>query len=151
MPDVWVKVLELLDRLMNAGTETDALAEAVREGVKNVLLVMDDTGYLERDGNSAGVAPPHVTVPKATSAGGADGAGDEQEDDEDGAGDKEEKEKEKQPAKIEVWTETNRRLDRFLPGLMEELFPAPAPPPPVPQQQQGAEVETGAGNAAVSN
>lgn len=161
LPDIWVKVLELLDRLMNAGTETDALAEAVREGVKNVLLVMDGTGYLERDGNPAGVAPPHVPVPQPTSAttGGGDGAGDEPEDGDEG-GDEEpgdnnvedEKQtqkgkKEEHPPKIMVWQETNRRLDRFLPGLMEELFPAPPPAPAgeAPQQQQGAEPETGAG------
>lgn len=171
MPDVWVKVLELLDRLMNAGTETDALAEAVREGVKNVLLVMDDTGYLERDGvPAAGVGPPHVDVPAPAPTSGGDGADDErgEDEDEDEAGEKK-RNKTDEAAKIEIWTETNRRLDRFLPGLMEELFPAlpapapapapiptpsttapapspaAAPQPPPPQQQEAADAESGAG------
>jgi len=43
---VWTKVLELLDRLMNAGADGEALNEAVSEGLKNVLLVMADGGYL---------------------------------------------------------------------------------------------------------
>lgn len=85
----WIGTLELLDRLMNAsiGTkEGDALEEAVGEGVKNVLLVLGDGGYLKRP------------------VGGSN-------DDE---------------MKQQLWLETNRRLEVFLPGLMGELFPPPA-------------------------
>ncbi|KAK6384365.1 uncharacterized protein PV06_10989 [Exophiala oligosperma] len=118
MGDVWVKVLELLDRLMNAGTEGDALAEAVLEGVKNVLLVMDGTGYLGRDNAivQPGLVPqPRVPISPET---------EEKDEDKD-----EEEVEQQQDHKIDdsqIWPETVRRLDRFLPGLVQELFP-PAP------------------------
>jgi len=160
LPDIWVKVLELLDRLMNAGTETDALAEAVREGVKNVLLVMDGTGYLERNGNPAGVAPPHVEVPQPTPPGkptGGDATGDEpdDEDNDNEAGDsnrgkEEQKQKNEQQPKIMVWRETNRRLDRFLPGLIEELFPTPPPAAATAPAGEGTQPQTGAGSNATA-
>lgn len=96
LADVWVKTLELLDRLMNAGTVVeqagDALAEAVREGVKNTLLVMDGAGYLSR-------ANGIVRDAEAEKA----GQGSEEA--------------------VLIWTETVRRLDRFLPGLVPEVFP----------------------------
>ncbi|KIV93676.1 hypothetical protein PV10_04871 [Exophiala mesophila] len=140
MPDVWVKVLELLDRLMNSGTEGDALAEAVREGVKNVLLVMDGADYLERNGLAAGVTPPKPVTPRKDKP--ETSAKEEEEGEEGKETDEAEDEQDTTPT-IEIWSETNRRLDRFLPGLMEELFPAPPPPPPVaasapaPTEQQG--------------
>lgn len=107
MADVWIKTLELLDRLMNAGTidpqsqQGDALAEAVREGVKNTLLVMDGAGYLGRNDNTNTSALRSPTAARSEDA----------------------------PAKREIWPETVRRLDRFLPGLVGELF-APDEVPP---------------------
>ena len=51
----WTGILDLLDRLLNAGVGTkegEALEEAVAEGVKNVLLVLGDTGYLAQTTDS---------------------------------------------------------------------------------------------------
>ncbi|KIX04415.1 uncharacterized protein Z518_05283 [Rhinocladiella mackenziei CBS 650.93] len=117
--DVWVKVLELLDRLMNAGTDADALVEAVREGVKNVLLVMDGTGYLGRN-------PPATTTPTATKT---QGNTDRDQDD------------------VQVWPETVSRLDRFLPGLIQELFPDSQIVTPGPGQTSVAAAAQGQGQA----
>ena len=125
MKDVWMKVLELLDRLMNAGAEGDALAEAVLEGVKNVLLVMDGTGYLARDEATAG--PESHIQPVLTEG---DGAAEEAVD----GGEKQEAKSED----VQIWPETVRRLDRFLPGLVQELFP----PPPDPPEARKAETES---------
>ncbi|KAH0834479.1 hypothetical protein FOPE_03531 [Fonsecaea pedrosoi] len=98
MTDVWIKILELLDRLMNAGTvvehQGDALAEAVREGVKNTLLVMDGAGYLGRQ-EQAALASQTPRSPRSLD----------------------------EKGEIQIWPETVRRLDRFLPGLVQELFP----------------------------
>lgn len=89
----WTGTLELLDRLMNASVGTkegEALEEAVTEGVKNVLLVLGDGGYLVR--------------PKAEDMG--------RQDD----------------MTVQLWAETSRRLEVFLPGLLAELFPVPKAP-----------------------
>lgn len=41
----------------------------------------------------------------------------------------------------ELWEQTEKRLERFLPGLMGELFPPlPSPPPPPPQEEMKAPV-----------
>lgn len=83
----WIGTVELLDRLMNASVGTkegEALEEAVGEGVKNVLLVLGDGGYLVR--------------PKAG-------------------------QKELDEMRSQLWRETYRRLEIFLPGLMVEIFP----------------------------
>jgi brefeldin A-resistance guanine nucleotide exchange factor 1 len=126
MGDVWVRVLELLDRLVNAGADGgEGLEEAVREGVKNVLLVMDGGGYLGRGSTGVGGEKGGKGVKVKRDGKQTEGEGDE-EDDDDGEGE----------AHIDIWTETNHRLDRFLPGLMEELFPAPPEPP-----QQVAQVQ----------
>lgn len=126
MSDVWVKVLELLDRLMNAGTEGDALAEAVLEGVKNVLLVMDGTGYLGRD--NVIVQPGVVEVPVSDNT---------EEKDEDKDEDEDERQQERKLDDSQIWPETVRRLDRFLPGLVQDLFP-PAPVEMEPEAEETA-------------
>lgn len=76
MLDLWLKIIDILDRLMNSG-QGDSLEEAVPENLKNVLLFMSSSGYL--------VAP---SIDKS---------------------------------KEELWVETWKRIDRFLPDLKSEL------------------------------
>ncbi|KAI9759743.1 MAG: hypothetical protein M4579_002128 [Chaenotheca gracillima] len=80
MLDLWLKILDIMDRLMNSG-QGDNLEEAVPESLKNILLVMSSGGYL---------SPP-----------------------------------DQDPANEKLWTETKKRLDRFLPNLFEQVFPPP--------------------------
>lgn len=107
---LWLKILDILDRMMNSG-QGDSLVcfsvsllqnmttdfsqeEAIPESVKNIILLMADGGFL---------VPPT-----------------------------------QDPSKEEIWTETKKRLERFLPDLFPEIFPdaskqpaaAPASSPP---------------------
>jgi len=113
MLDLWLKIIDILDRLMNSG-QGDSLVsprrspipplydrpsltlvgfkeEAVPENLKNVLLFMASSGYL---------VPPS-----------------------------------KDPSKEKLWVETWKRIDRFLPDLKSDLAledpptPAHAAPP----------------------
>ncbi|KAI0021541.1 Sec7-domain-containing protein [Xylariomycetidae sp. FL0641] len=45
MLDLWLQIIDIMDRLMNSG-QGDSLEEAVPENLKNVLLFMASTGYL---------------------------------------------------------------------------------------------------------
>ena len=45
MLDLWLKILDIMDRLMNSG-QGDSLEEAVPESLKNILLVMSSSGFL---------------------------------------------------------------------------------------------------------
>ncbi|KKK17342.1 hypothetical protein AOCH_003396 [Aspergillus ochraceoroseus] len=45
MLDLWLKILDVLDRMMNSG-QGDSLEEAIPESIKNIILVMADVGYL---------------------------------------------------------------------------------------------------------
>lgn len=45
MLDLWLKILDIMDRLMNSG-QGDSLEEAVPESLKNMMLVMAKDGYL---------------------------------------------------------------------------------------------------------
>lgn len=45
MLDLWVKLIDIMDRLMNSG-QGDTLEDAVRENLKNVVLFMISSGYL---------------------------------------------------------------------------------------------------------
>ncbi|CZT46658.1 related to GEA2-GDP/GTP exchange factor for ARF [Rhynchosporium secalis] len=83
MLDLWGRILDVMDRLMNSG-QGDSLEEAVLESLKNILLVMSSSGYL---------VPPS-----------------------------------KDPSQEELWVETWKRIDRFLPDLRKELD-LDAPPP----------------------
>ncbi|KAL2135878.1 hypothetical protein VTI74DRAFT_6477 [Chaetomium olivicolor] len=76
MLDLWLKIIEIMDRLMNSG-QGDSLEEAVPENLKNVLLIMSSNGYL---------VPPS-----------------------------------RDPARAELWNETWKRIDRFLPNLRADL------------------------------
>ncbi|OKL56153.1 hypothetical protein UA08_08477 [Talaromyces atroroseus] len=104
MLDLWLKILDILDRMMNSG-QGDSLEEAIPESVKNILLVMADSGYL---------TPPPFS--------------DSNEE--------------------KIWTETRKRLDRFLPNLFNELFPIPELPPTVSDRsgEESAEKPTSSGN-----
>ncbi|KAF2143741.1 uncharacterized protein K452DRAFT_247114 [Aplosporella prunicola CBS 121167] len=93
MLDLWLKILSIMDRLMNSG-QGDNLVEAVPESLKNILLVMSSSGYL---------APP-----------------------------------DEKPEQEELWTETWKKLDRFLPSLFSELFPEEAAKPKKPVEKQPA-------------
>ncbi|KAK3712801.1 GDP/GTP exchange factor for ARF [Vermiconidia calcicola] len=87
--DLWVKIMAIMDRLMNSG-QSDTLVEAVPESLKNILLVMSSGGYL---------VPPSDDPNEQT----------EQQQ--------------------QLWAETWARLERFLPGLMPEVFPDQAKDP----------------------
>lgn len=45
MLDLWLKILAIMDRLLNSG-QNESLVEAVPESLKNILLVMSGDGYL---------------------------------------------------------------------------------------------------------
>lgn len=45
MLPLWLRILDILDRMMNSG-QGDSLEEAIPESLKNILLVMADGGYL---------------------------------------------------------------------------------------------------------
>ncbi|KAL5051851.1 hypothetical protein BDW71DRAFT_1418 [Aspergillus fruticulosus] len=89
MLELWLKILDILDRMMNSG-QGDSLEEAIPESIKNIILVMADQGHL---------VPPS-----------------------------------QDPSTENIWTETKKRLERFLPDLFKEIFPevpAPKENPPV--------------------
>lgn len=50
MLDLWLKILDIMDRLMNSG-QGDSLEEAVPESLKNILLVLNSSGYLVKGGD----------------------------------------------------------------------------------------------------
>lgn len=97
MLDLWLKIIDIMDRLMNSGqgdslvcdneiadiflcthaNDFDLQEEAVPENLKNVLLFMSSNGYL---------VPPS-----------------------------------QDPSKEKLWSESWKRLDRFLPDLKKEL------------------------------
>ncbi|KAF2861036.1 Sec7-domain-containing protein [Piedraia hortae CBS 480.64] len=81
---LWASILEIMERLLNSGVKSQGVEEAVREAIKNVLLVMSGSGSF---GTTA--------VP---------------------------------------WNETSAKLEKFLPGLMDEVFP-----PPPAQVKEGEE------------
>ncbi|ETN45169.1 uncharacterized protein HMPREF1541_10046 [Cyphellophora europaea CBS 101466] len=109
----WARTLGLLDRMLNSGVgarEQEVMLEAVTEGVKNCLLVMAGGGYL--------VPPP--TSGGADNNGGGDAGG--------------------EGVREQLWRETARRVERVVPGLLAELFPAPPPPPPQEKEKEGLAV-----------
>ncbi|KAL4861202.1 hypothetical protein BDV12DRAFT_208274 [Aspergillus spectabilis] len=80
MPELWLKILDILDRIINSGQkDNSASEEAISESVKNIILVMADAGHL---------VPPSQA-----------------------------------PSNEDLWTETRKRLERFLPDLFKEIFP----------------------------
>ncbi len=94
MLDLWLRILDIMDRLMNSG-QGDNLEEAVPESLKNMLLVMADGGIIQ---------PPSDDSPPT-----------------------------------DLWDETCKRVDRFLPDLIAEIFPHLNAPP---RQTELSEVES---------
>ncbi|KAF8421295.1 hypothetical protein EV426DRAFT_222858 [Tirmania nivea] len=93
---LWGGILDVMDRLVNSGQMGGTgVEEAVRESLKNVLLVMNGAGLL--------VQP----------------VGDGEVEDE------------AQRRSKEFWEQTGKKLERFMPGLVGELFP---PLPPLPAE-----------------
>ncbi len=130
MLDVWLRVLEVLDRLMNSGQQHardqikagagpgssggklrgeydygGLLEEQIPESLKNILLVMADAGYL---------VPPTPSLPTAKAIGGGE---------DEGEGEKQQTQADRSEGSEKIWQETRRRVERFLPGLFAELFP----------------------------
>ena len=129
--DVWLKVLDVLDRLMNSGQQQqqqqkeqhqggaagkqsllDAgiLEEQIPENLKNCLLVMADSGYL---------VPPPPPSPTATQEGESEKTKNTQID---GAQMQQVQQRELKPEE-QIWEETRKRVHRFLPSLFETVFP----------------------------
>ncbi|KAK3086964.1 GDP/GTP exchange factor for ARF, partial [Teratosphaeriaceae sp. CCFEE 6253] len=44
--DLWIRIMEIMDRLMGSGQGGDMLREAVPESLKNILLVMSSGDHL---------------------------------------------------------------------------------------------------------
>ena len=91
MLDLWLRILDVMDRLMNSG-QGDNLEEAVPESLKNILLVMADGGFIQPP---SGGSPP-----------------------------------------TELWNETCKRVNRFLPDLIVEIFPQVNATPPQTQSSK---------------
>lgn len=98
---VWTRILELLERLFKSGASSsgtpasnkgasEALEEAVPEGVKNVLLVMRAEGLLVR---------PEESV----------------------------RDEDEEKWRRALWEGSRVRLERFLPGLLEDVVPPAVP------------------------
>jgi golgi-specific brefeldin A-resistance guanine nucleotide exchange factor 1 len=117
MLDLWLKIITIMDRLINSGQGDNLVSlflplipsyqeltgvqeEAVSENLKNVLLVMSNAGFL---------APP-----------------------------------EEKPENEQIWNETWKRINRFLPNFYAELFPEEARKPKVeskPEEEKPSQEE----------
>ncbi|EAU37045.1 conserved hypothetical protein [Aspergillus terreus NIH2624] len=106
MLDLWLKILDILDRMMNSG-QGDSLEEAIPESLKNILLVMADGGHL---------------VPAS-----------------------------EDPSKEKTWTETKKRLERFLPDLFKEIFPEAPQETSAPVSAIASPTPTANDNASQAN
>ncbi|KAI8942638.1 hypothetical protein NX059_000692 [Plenodomus lindquistii] len=93
--DLWLKIITIMDRLMNSG-QGDNLEEAVSENLKNMLLVLSNGNYL---------APP-----------------------------------DQNPQREELWNETWKRINRFQPNLLKEIFPEEAGKPIKPRASRDERV-----------
>ncbi|KAH9882098.1 hypothetical protein J1614_001270 [Plenodomus biglobosus] len=99
--DLWLKIITIMDRLMNSG-QGDNLEEAVSENLKNMLLVLSNGGYL---------APP-----------------------------------DENPQREELWLETWKRINRFQPNLLKEIFPDEAGKPARPRASRDERVSKDVGS-----
>lgn len=107
---IWAQILEVLERFVKSGaSQADGLDEAVPESIKNILLVMASAGY---------IAPPPPPVSRPV----MDAQQQEHE--------AQEQEHGRRDAILrrKLWNVTAARLERFLPGMLADVFP---PPPAV--------------------
>ncbi|KAI9713587.1 MAG: GDP/GTP exchange factor for ARF [Bogoriella megaspora] len=112
MLDLWCRILQVLDRLMNSGVG-DNLEEEIPESLKNILHVMAADGYL--------LPPPPPPPPSASPV-------PDPNLNYDG----------RTPEQQKLWIETWLRLERFLPNLMPELWPEAAKRPPPKRRSLGS-------------
>ena len=141
--DLWLRIISVLDRLMNSGQGdnlvrvsrlfchyevvlvipfdlpaprdfsrkydpwigwlTRSQEEAVSENLKNILLVMSNAGFLTPPSNSA--SSSSSTPPR------------------DAPSEGEQHPSSRQQRQEQLWTETWKRINRFLPSFFAELFP----------------------------
>lgn len=59
----------------------------------------------------------------------------------------------KTPDQAQIWNETRKRVDRFLPGLFKEVFPEQANPPPAVKDalQPGERISGTSSAKSISN
>ncbi|KAI4248575.1 MAG: hypothetical protein LQ352_005900 [Teloschistes flavicans] len=137
MVETWFRVLDVVDRLMGSGQDGGSgMEEEIAESLKNILFFMKGDGYLvpstPTPAPSSSSSDPHhhhhpSEAPSSSSAAAAPPI-------DTGEG-----------ADTRIWTETWKRVDRFLPGMRQEIFPDPSPrpqppPPPLPSAEQQEEV-----------
>eukprot|EP00160_Parvularia_atlantis_P020024 Unigene8112_Nuclearia_a/m.24881 Unigene8112_Nuclearia_a/g.24881 ORF Unigene8112_Nuclearia_a/g.24881 Unigene8112_Nuclearia_a/m.24881 type:complete len:1453 (-) Unigene8112_Nuclearia_a:30-4388(-) len=106
-PSIWMRVLNFVNKYMHVDGGS-RLYDMMRESLVNMILVQRDWGILED--------PAHAST---TSRGPANGAGGEAMSPE---------------SRAEFWHMTWEKINSFLPGLYDELFPpvGDAPPSPSP-------------------
>ncbi|KAH9277801.1 Golgi-specific brefeldin A-resistance guanine nucleotide exchange factor 1 [Echinococcus granulosus] len=105
-PQLWERMLTYMERYIKANI-SDSLNDAVRESLKNLLLVLytgtqDTAPILVRD------------APEGS-------------------------------REALLWFQTYTHLERFMPNLMDQLFPPPPPPPPPPEAVAGTTAAAVAG------
>lgn len=112
MEELWLRIMDVMDRLMNSGQPADAQVEALHESLKNTLLVMASGEYLTDEPADA--------------------------------------------ASTKLWSLTKKKLDRFQPEMVREIFPerpkavetAPVEAKTPVQEEQGKADEGEADKAA---
>ncbi|KAL9584355.1 MAG: hypothetical protein Q9212_002170 [Teloschistes hypoglaucus] len=134
MVETWFRVLDVVGRLMGSGQEVGGggggMEEEIAESLKNILYFMKGDGYLVPPN------PPHPTptptpnpAPTPSSSSPDHPSEPPQPSDTDTS----------KAADQEIWTETWKRVDSFLPGMRREIFPDPVPgPPPPPTEGKAA-------------
>lgn len=101
---LWSHILQVLERLLKSGGQSDGLDEAIPESLKNIVLVMASDGYL---------VPP-----------GAAGGGEE-----------------RSQQQKRLWKVTFVRLERFMPGLIDGIFPGAGVGSPVVKREDRRSTE----------
>ncbi|KAL8691497.1 MAG: hypothetical protein Q9218_003283 [Villophora microphyllina] len=127
MVETWFRVLDVVGRLMGSGQEASpggGMEEEIAESLKNILFFMKSDGYLVPPAPS-----PHPPQPPPQPS--------QQPDPSLSSSDA------RQTNITEIWTETWRRVDRFLPGMRREIFPPDPPPQPSHPSHPTKEAQSG--------